>query len=287
MITVIGSINMDLVTSTARFPKQGETVQGTGFAEMPGGKGANQAVAAAKLSANVQFVGAVGTDAFGQTLIDNLQQYNINCSAIVKVEGPTGIANIILHDEDNRIIVIAGANEHVSTDIVDAQWEQIAASKLVVLQLEIPAETVQHILQRCHAEQIPVLLNPAPAASFKVEWMPYVTYLTPNDSECQDIFGKAYESVIAQYPNKVIVTLGSKGVCYHDGEQIVQVATKKVQVVDTTGAGDTFNGAFAYAITKGDPLQSAVAFASKAATLSVQQFGAQGGMPTLQQMNND
>ena len=150
------------------------------------------------------------------------------------------------------------------------------------MQLEIPVETIDYSLKLCKELNVPVLFNPAPAANFNIEWMPYISYLTPNETECALIFNEEVEASLAKYPNKLIVTLGDEGAMYHNGENIVKVHGYKTTAVDTTGAGDTFNGAFAHKISEGASIEEAVFFANIAGSLSVEQFGAQGGMPTLQ-----
>lgn len=284
MITVVGSINMDLAVEMEIFPKQGETVQGTLFKTIPGGKGANQAVAAARLGSRVRFIGAVGNDSFGKELYENLIKEKVDVSGIAMTENSTGIANILLHNRDNRIIVIPGANYDVSKEMIDENIHHITGSKLVMMQLEIPVETVEHVLSICRKQNIPVLLNPAPAKNFKKDWMQEITYLTPNETECERIFGADWESVLKEYPKKVIVTLGSAGAAFHDGNNIVRIPGHQTNAVDTTGAGDAFNGAFAHAICSGKSIDEAVRFANVAASLSVEKFGAQGGMPTLDEV---
>lgn len=284
MITIIGSINMDIAIQTDIFPKQGETVLGNLFTTIPGGKGANQAVAAARLGSRVQMIGAVGQDAFGKELYGNLINENVHVEGIAKTNSSTGIANILLNDNDNRIIVVPGANFDVDQSLIDQNMEFIKKSSLVMLQLEIPVETIEYVLDMCEKLSIPILLNPAPAANYKPEWIEKVTYLTPNETECEVIFGTDYETVLKQYPNKIIVTLGGDGAAYYDGVEIVKVPGFKTKAVDTTGAGDTFNGAFAHAITEGKSIEESVRFANIAASLSVEKFGAQGGMPQIEKV---
>lgn len=279
MITVIGSINMDIVVETNVFPKQGETVFGQAFHTVPGGKGANQAVAIARLGGDVHMVGALGRDAFGKELRTILTQQNINGDLVADVDTATGIASITLFDEDNRIIVVPGANYEVTNASIDAARDLIAQSDLVVMQLEIPQATVAYALDVCQQVGTKVLLNPAPAENFKAEWMDRVAYFTPNETECADIFGGDVEAALEKYPNQLIVTLGGDGARYFDGKRHVFVKGFKTKPVDTTGAGDTFNGAFAYALTNGQTITEAVEFANIAASLSVEKFGAQGGMP--------
>ena len=271
---------MDLSVGTDRFPNQGETVLGDFFKTVPGGKGANQAVACSRLGSEVLMVGCLGKDPFGDALFRNLQDEGVSLNAIAKTEAPTGIANILLHDQDNRIIVVPGANSYVSPEQIESHWNLIQRSRLVVLQMEIPAETINYALHKCQEHRIPVLLNPAPASNFQEEWLTYATYLTPNETECEAIFGYDHKNILRYFPNKLIITLGSKGACYHDGNSVVHVQGFKTEAVDTTGAGDTFNGALAHALENGHDLKNAIRFANIAASLSVEKFGAQGGMPT-------
>ncbi|MER2000130.1 MAG: ribokinase [Lysinibacillus sp.] len=284
MITVVGSINMDIVVQMDVFPKKGETILGQLFTTIPGGKGANQAVAAARLGSNVQMVGALGEDSFGTELRANLNEENINTRYVATTDVSTGIANILLHDSDNRIVVVPGANFEVTPAVVDAAKEQLEKSKLVVMQMEIPVETIDYTLKLCKELNVPVLFNPAPAANFNIDWMPYITYLTPNETECELLFGDKVDEILENYPNKLIVTLGENGARYYDGKQHVHIEGYKTTAVDTTGAGDTFNGAFAYAITTGQSITEAVYFANIAGSLSVEKFGAQGGMPKLEEV---
>lgn len=284
MITVIGSINMDLVVQTDVFPTQGETVLGNLFTTIPGGKGANQAVAAARLGSQVKMVGALGIDSFGVELRANLTKEKIDTRFIANTNGSTGIANILLHESDNRIVVVPGANYEVTKEVIDAAKGVIEKSKLVVMQLEIPVETIAYSLKLCKELQVPVLFNPAPAANFNIEWMPYIAYLTPNETECALLFGMDVDAALEKYPNQLIVTLGDNGARYFDGEKHVHVKGYQTTAVDTTGAGDTFNGAFAHAITTGQSIEEAVFFANIAGSLSVEKFGAQGGMPNLEEV---
>lgn len=282
MITVVGSINMDLVVRTARFPKQGETALGDLYMTVPGGKGANQAVAAARLGAAVHMVGAVGTDAFGDELLRNLEAESVGTASVKRVEGTSGIANILLSDGDNRIIVVPGANHSLSVQEMDTFEGQLKDSDIVVLQLELPIPVVQRTLEICHQHGVPTILNPAPADGFTEGFLPYATYLTPNETEAEELFGPQWENTLEQYPNRLVVTLGSKGARYYDGQKHVLVEGFQTEAADTTGAGDTFNGALAVALEEAMPFEAAVRFANAAASLSVEKFGAQGGMPERQ-----
>ncbi|EJS63953.1 MULTISPECIES: ribokinase [Bacillus] len=283
-IAVVGSISMDLVAISKKRPKAGETVIGEAFHTIPGGKGANQAVAAARLGANVAMVGAVGNDNYGTVVKNNLENERVFIDYVVPVtDASTGIAHIVLAEEDNSIVVVQGANALVNESVVDRSKDLLIKADMVVLQLEIPLETVKYVLAICEAHNIPVMLNPAPAQVLSEDILEKATYITPNEHECRivlDDFTSPIEDLLAKYPNKLLMTEGSKGVRFHNGTEIVHVPSIAVDVVDTTGAGDTFNGALAVALSEGETLQKAIRFANIAGGLSVTKLGAQGGMPT-------
>jgi ribokinase len=281
IITVVGSINMDMVTITKKVPVQGETTFGERFETIPGGKGANQAVAAARLGGNVQFIGRVGADAFGEQLQQVLKQEGISVTNVEPVtHSSSGVATILVSDNDNRIIVIPGANEQVTPKYVEEHKEQLLKSDLVLLQFEIPLETVRYCLNLCHEAGIPIILNPAPARTLDKESWSKALYITPNETEEKELrLGENLE--IAQ---KLIVTMGDKGAKFIENGVTHTIPSFRVEPVDTTGAGDTFNGALAVAISEKMPLYKAVEFANAAAALSVQRFGAQGGMPTREEL---
>lgn len=287
-IAVVGSIAMDLVAVSKKRPSAGETVIGEAFHTVPGGKGANQAVAAARLGANVAMIGAVGNDSYGEIVQRNLEREGIFIECVEPVTDiTTGIAHIVLAEEDNSIIVVQGANRLVDKQIVDKAKDLLLKADMVVLQLEIPKETVQHVLNICDEYHVPVILNPAPAQILPKEVLDKATYITPNEHECRivlDDFTSPIEELLAKYPNKLLMTEGGNGVRFHNGTEIVHVPSISVEVVDTTGAGDTFNGALAIALSEGTPLQQAVRFANIAAGLSVTKLGAQGGMPTRERV---
>lgn len=279
-IVVIGSISMDLVVTTTKRPSAGETVIGQTFQTVPGGKGANQAVAASRLGGAVDMVGCIGDDAFGASIRQNFEAQGVSTEHIRTIEDDvTGTAHIVLQDGDNAIVVVQSANRYVRfTDTeLDALLDE---QSLVLLQLEIPLSTVEHVSAYCARRQIPVLLNPAPSQPLSEALCERVTYLTPNEHECRDLFGDVpIEDVLRRYPNKLIVTEGERGVRFFDGYTIQHVPAIRADVVDTTGAGDTFNGALAVALQEGVALQDAVEFAVTASGMSVEGFGAQGGMP--------
>jgi ribokinase len=280
-ITVIGSINMDLVVSVDRRPEKGETIKGNMFTTMPGGKGANQAVSAARLGATVNMIGMVGEDEFGKVLKSKLQKENINVDGVEsKVGLSTGVAVITLADHDNSIVIISGANAAVTPDYIAKYENLIAKSDIVLTQLEIPIETVEKAAEICQKHHIPFVLNPAPAQDLPDSLFNQVTFLTPNQIEWESI--KANNKEINK--DQLIVTRGEDGVTYFDGEQEQSVPAFSVKPVDTTGAGDTFNGAFTYAVAKKETLQEACMFGSATATLSITKTGAQTGMPTKEEI---
>lgn len=285
-ITIVGSINTDMVFTSDIRPKAGETVLGNTFSVIPGGKGANQAVAAAKLGAKTFMVGCVGKDANGEFSLKNLQNMNVDTTGIKVIDGiPTGVANIVVADNDNSIIVIPGANFKVTKEVIDDNKDILLSSDMVLLQLEIPMETVEYIIDMCSKNNVKVLLNPAPAAKLSKNIIEKVTYITPNEHELKFIFDNMdTDEALKLYSNKLIVTMGQEGVRYFDGVEIKQIPSNKVKVVDTTGAGDTFCGGLASALVRGEGIEDAIKFSNKAASFTVTKLGAQSGMPTLNQL---
>ena len=280
-IVVIGSISMDLVVTSDKRPQAGETVIGESFRTVPGGKGANQAVAASKLGSAVQMVGCVGNDPFGQQIVENFKQHGVDVAHVRVIPNEvTGTAHIVLAEADNSIVVVQSANKQVI--FTDDELDQLLDEQsFVLLQLEIPIETVQQVTTYCKAKGIPVLLNPAPSQPLPPEVIEDVTYLTPNEHECRDLFKESsVDEVLERYPNKLLVTEGVRGVRFHNGREVRHVPAIRANVVDTTGAGDTFNGALAVSLIEQDDLETAVRFAVVASGMSVEGFGAQGGMPT-------
>lgn len=273
---------MDLVVTSARRPGAGETVLGDSFKTVPGGKGANQAVAAARLGAEVAMIGRVGDDAFGKDIVENFRANAVNTQNVKPVTHlESGTAHIILAEGDNSIVVVEAANREVTPAYVDEAAEVIRGADIVLIQQEIPEETVVHVSTLCAEFGTPLLLNPAPARTLPQEVIDNAAYITPNEHEAEILFqGMSPAQALRQYPNKLFITEGSKGVRYFDGTEEILVPTYKVEAVDTTGAGDTFNAAFAVALAEGKPLQESIRFANRAASLSVTKFGAQGGMPT-------
>ncbi len=280
-ISVIGSCNMDITVEADRRPGAGETVMGNRLIVSPGGKGANQAVAAARLGYEVYMVGCVGDDAYGKMMLDALTKSGVKTDYVETLDNvTTGTAHITLAEGDNSIIVIKGANALVSRAIIDKDWDMISKSSLVMLQHEIPMDTIGYIIDRCYEAGVPVMLNPAPYMDIPQEWIDKVTYLTPNEHEAALMFdGMDRDEILKSQAGKVIMTAGGDGVLYGENDEIVHVDGFTVPVVDTTGAGDTFNGAFAVGRCEGMSVKEAIRFANAAAALSIGKIGAQGGMP--------
>ncbi|SDE66295.1 ribokinase [Paenibacillus sp. cl6col] len=294
-ITIIGSLNMDLVTVTSTVPAQGETVTGKSFATMYGGKGANQAVACARLGADVSFIGCVGNDTFGTMMLDNLNREGIHTEAVeVLRDVSSGTASIIVKDGDNRIIVVPGANAQVTAERVRGHADVIRQSDIIVLQLEIPLPSVRAAIEIAAESAIPVILNPAPAMELDHQLLSQVTVLTPNEYELAELLGQAdqagafdWQSALQAMPGKIVLTKGADGAYWSDAKgQLHHSPSHRVDVVDTTGAGDTFNGALAVMLAEGRSMEEAIPFATAAGALSVTVFGAQGGMPTRKQLTH-
>jgi ribokinase len=315
-IVVVGSINMDLMVRCARLPAPGETVLGDDFSVVPGGKGANQAVAAARLGARVVMVGCVGDDAFGQRATAALATEGIDVSALVRLPGvATGVAMITVDRRgENTIALAPGANAALSVAQVEAARAQIAGAALLVCQLETPLAAAGHAIALAHAHRVPVLLNPAPAQPLPPDWLAQIDLLIPNALEAIALSGEGAGEVAGQGASEadgqpggdpgthldvevdgkaaaaaarlraagartVLVTLGARGVLRADDRGVARFAAPVVTPVDTTGAGDTFVGAFATAFAEGLPLDDCVTFAQAAAAFSVTRRGAQAAMP--------
>ena len=290
-LAVVGSINIDMTVTAERIPLKGETLMGDSISYIPGGKGANQAVAMAKLGAEVEMFGCIGGDSNGEKMLQNLKNVGVKTDHIQILEGvPTGIAMITVGDNDNTIIVVPGANGKVDKTYIDSIKPVLAEYDLVVLQQEIPLETVHYVVEFCHEKGIKVVLNPAPAASVPMDIIEKVTYLTPNEHEAVLIFGNdlTTKELLKKYPEKLVITQGSRGVsvALKNGE-VLTIPARKAQVVDTTGAGDTLNGAFSVKIAEGEDIENALKYANVAASLSTEKFGAQSGMPTAEEVKKE
>lgn len=287
-IVVIGSINMDLVARTPRIALAGETLIGTGFETTPGGKGANQAVAVARLGYPIAMVGMVGEDVFGMALLNNLADAGVDAAAVAKVSGPSGVAQIQVADNgENSIIVVSGANAKVTPDAIDKHAALISSAGMVLCQLELPIETVSRMLEICAESGVPVMLDPAPAAPLPQSIWSRTAWFTPNESEATFYLGARTSPEEAA---RKLLDKGLKGVVLKRGAEGAYVAAAEgtsafvpafsVDAIDTVGAGDCFNGAFAVALLEGNHPWAAARFASAAAAISVTRRGAQASMPS-------
>ena len=285
-IAVIGSINMDLTATAERHPKKGETVSGDNLQYLPGGKGANQAVAAARLGGDVSLFGCVGDDVFADRLLTGLNENGVDTSAIRRVPNvSSGIAMITVAEGDNTIVVIPGANRAVTPSYLDEVKDAILSADILILQNEIPMETVLHAIDMGSKAGKVILYNPAPFAPLPDGVMEKISYLTPNEHEATLLFpGEDLPRLLQRFNGKLIVTLGKDGaLAWSDGNPI-RIPPRPAKVVDTTGAGDTFCGAFAYALSDDFPMEQALRFANTAASLSTEGYGAQSSMPSLAQV---
>ncbi|SMF46558.1 ribokinase [Pseudogulbenkiania subflava] len=288
-IVVIGSINMDLVALCARFPAPGETLIGERFFTSHGGKGANQAVAARRLGAEVSFIGRVGDDDFGRELLAGLQQEGVNTRHVAVTPGvASGVASITVSGGENAIVVVPGANHVLSPDDVRQAEAEIASADVLLIQLEIPLETVAEVARLAERHGVPLILNPAPAQALPVELLARVAYLTPNQHELMQLLGdttvSGLESLPVSLAGKVVLTQGAEGAAYADADgRLRHQPGLAVDVVDSTGAGDTFNAALAVFLGLG--IEVALKRAVAAGALAVTQPGARGGMPTAVQLD--
>jgi ribokinase len=290
-ITVIGSSNTDMIIKVPRIPGPKEVVLGGKFSTAPGGKGANQAVAAARAGGKVTFVARVGEDIFGEQALRGFKEEGINTDFIVKdKDAPSGIAEIFVAEGgENCTAVASGANLNLSVYDITTAKEAILASDILLMQLEIPLKTVQYAAKFAYDNGIRVILNPAPGQPLPIDLLKIVTILTPNEAEAEMLTGIKVEDegsaedagriLISKGVNKVIITIGRKGALILDSSGSELVGGFKVHAVDTTAAGDIFNGALAVALAEKKNIWEAVRFANAAAALSVTRLGAQPSAP--------
>jgi ribokinase len=279
-VVVVGSINMDLVTVAHRFPAPGETLLGERFLSVHGGKGGNQAVAAARLGAEVHMIGAVGDDPFGQPLCDALAEENIHVEHVARIAHcSSGTASITVSNGENQIIVVPGANAQLTPTHVRNAQDVIAQADVVLVQMEIPLQTVEATLRVAHQQHVPVILNPAPAQRLPTEWLQLARYITPNQHELATLLGaeasEDFRALMRRAPCPVVLTRGAEGAWFREQGEPQHQKSFGVKVVDSTGAGDTFNGALAVYLHEG--LDMAVRKACAAGALSVTQLGARAG----------
>jgi ribokinase len=287
-VLVVGSINMDLVVETKTFPRLGETFTGAAFATHPGGKGANQAVAAARLGATVTMLGRVGSDVFGRELKAGLAHEGIDTRWVRETaEVSTGIAAITVCDAENAIIVVPGANGRLSASDLDSAEVAFAEADVVLAQLEVPMPTVEHAVEIATRHGKPFVLNPAPGARLSDSLLSRCALITPNEYELSKALGRAdarWQDLLPTLPGRVVMTAGKDGAYFSDSKGTLHHQPSfPVTPIDTTGAGDTFSGALVTFWSLG--LAEAAYRASAAAALSVTKPGAQGGMPTLAELN--
>lgn len=294
-IVVVGSLNMDMVVSLKHRPGRGETVLGGDFFMNAGGKGANQAVAARKLGATVAMIGKVGQDLFADQLLENLVQLGIDCSAIEQIPSQaTGVAFVTLDPEgDNSIIVAPGANHKLTPADIRRQEELIKQAKLLMVQLEIPLETVKEAIAIARRHKVPVMLDPAPVQPLTAELLSMVDYIVPNETEISQLTGiEVHDQVTAklaavellrQGVSTVFAKLGEKGIVVVNANRTFFVEPYQVQAVDSTAAGDAFAGAVGAAIVSGKDVWASAKFASAIGAITVTRKGAQASMPSLEE----
>ena len=298
-IVVIGSSNTDMVIKADRLPAPGETILGGEFVMAAGGKGANQAVAAARLGGSVVFVARVGADSLGETAVAGYAREGIDTSLIERdTEKATGVALILVDDKGENVISVAsGANYNLSPADVDRAIEAVKSADMVVVQLETPLDTIAHVSKLARLAGVPVILDPAPAPNepLPAEILAHITYIKPNETEASRLTGievtdeasaqKAAEKLLALGVKGVIITLGKSGaLVVESGRDPVLVPSKQVVAVDATAAGDCFSGALAVALGQGKSLVEAARFAASAAAVSVTRLGAQPSLPTLDEL---
>ncbi len=290
-ILVAGSTNIDMVVNTAKFPAPGETVLGKTFLMNAGGKGANQAVAAARLGGDVIFLGKTGKDIFGEQMSLNLKKEKINIKYLkTEAEQPSGIALITVNKAgENTIVVAPGANATLSPGDIHNVLHELDNTKIILMQLETPLETVKYLASAGKLKEKIIILNPAPAQPLPDSLLRNISVITPNKREAEYLTGlkvnnsesmeRAADILLNKGVEAVIITLGDEGAFLYAGKEKQKIPAPKVKAVDTTAAGDTFNGALAVMLAEGKTLKEAVIFANKAAALSVRKAGAQRSIP--------
>lgn len=290
-VASVGSMNIDLVAKVRRLPRLGETILSRGFARYPGGKGANQAVAAARLGAQVFFYGKVGDDMFGNELLRSLAKNGVNVEEVERVQGSSsGIASIwVAENGENAIVYVPGANALVDTAYVDQVLPGLATAKILLLQFEIPLGTVAYLLRRLPPKSPIVILDPAPAQDMSSLPLERVNIITPNRGELTTLTGeeeleKAAHQLLGLGVGKVICKAGAEGAYLFGKNEFHHFSAFPIDPVDTTAAGDAFNGALAVALAEGKDIEEAVHFANAAGALAATRPGAQPSLPTRQEV---
>lgn len=296
-ITVVGSLNMDIVIETPHMPTGGETVSGRNVMLVPGGKGANQAYAVGKLGGNVTMIGAVGQDAAGDALLENLKKVNVNVSGIRRMEqGVTGQAYITVDDQgENSIILIAGTNGLVTKELIDDNIDILRESDIVIMQLEIPLDVVEYTKELAIKEGKTIIVDPAPAVTdIPNHFWKGIDYIKPNETELAILTGLKMETrdeivqgarmMIEKGVKNVIVTLGGDGCLFVTKETEEFFPSHKVKAIDTTAAGDSFTAAFALSLSQGKEYKEAVELGQKVSSIVVTKKGAQTSIPTMEEV---
>lgn len=290
-VIVFGSLNMDLTIQCERMPQEGETVEGSNFLSNPGGKGGNQAVAAAKSGAPTHMIACIGRDVFGRKLLEVLEEYEVDCKSVkISETGQTGVAMITCHKGDNRIILSSGTNHELRAEDVRKVLEGMAQpGDLFVTQYECDKETVLDCLKIARELGMYTIFNPAPAKTIPEQSYPDIDLLVVNQTEAQfqtglfpedeETCNQAIQSMRRMGAGQVIITLGSGGSIFNQGESLSRVSARKVKVVDTTAAGDTYIGALAARLAEGKGMEESVEYATRAAALTITRYGAQQAIP--------
>ena len=297
-ISVLGIFVADISFSGPKIPAVGETILGNKYNVGPGGKGCNQAVAIARLGGKVNFISKIGKDAYGKLALETLKKNNINTENIIQDEKlQTGVAGILVDKQSgkNAINVIVGAPNSLKISEMNSQINLIKSSKIFLTQLEIPKDVTLHCLKTAKENGCLTILNPAPASEISKEFYSYIDYFTPNETEAEFYTGikitnekeakQAADKLISLGIKKIIITLGEKGLFYSDGQEEIHLKASSVKAIDTTGAGDAFNGALAFSLSKGKPIKACLELANKAAGLSTTKLGAGDAMPFIKDIS--
>ena len=297
-ISVLGIFVADISFSGPKIPAVGETILGNKYNVGPGGKGCNQAVAIARLGGKVNFISKIGKDAYGKLALETLKKNNINTENIIQDEKlQTGVAGILVDKQSgkNAINVIVGAPNSLKINEMNNQINLIKSSKIFLTQLEIPKDVTLHCLKTAKENGCLTILNPAPASEISKEFYSYIDYFTPNETEAEFYTGikitnekeakQAADKLINLGIKKIIITLGEKGLFYSDGQEEIHLKASSVKAIDTTGAGDAFNGALAFSLFKGKPIKACLELANKAAGLSTTKLGAGDAMPFIKDIS--
>jgi len=290
-IFVLGSLNIDLTFSSILMPENGETVKGNFFSLNSGGKGANQATAASKQNVEVYLIGSVGKDEFGFSLLNSLESSGVDVRYVEKNEtASTGVASILLHNGDNRIIIIPGANQMITKEMIDLGLKDADEGDIFISQLENNIDAVEYGFQFAKKKRMLTIFNPSPIEKFNKLILNGLDYLITNEIECQKITSfsysdgkKAFEYLIKKGVKNLIITLGNKGSIFFSKTQIIKTPALNIKPIDTTGAGDTFLGVLASTILKGKPIKESLAYSSICSGMSCLKKGAQTSMPTQEE----